>query len=135
MYNIKAFIGTIAKWLRHRSATPWLPVRIRLVPPIALVAQLDRASGYGPEGQGFDSSQARHITNVDRIKKHLLVFFFILFVKGFCNFLKLHHLLIKNIQIQHYFCFYYSTLSWMNLRIILHEGFGILFLFFCSIPN
>lgn len=26
----------------------------------ALVAQLDRASGYGPEGRGFESSRARH---------------------------------------------------------------------------
>ena len=29
-------------------------------PPRALVAQLDRASGYEPEGRGFDSLPARH---------------------------------------------------------------------------
>ena len=28
--------------------------------PIALLAQLDRVSGYGPEGQGFESLTARH---------------------------------------------------------------------------
>ncbi len=39
---------------------------------IALIAQLDRASGYGPEGREFESSSARH---KDFAKKQGLYFF------------------------------------------------------------
>ena len=35
----------------------------------ALIAQLDRASGYGPEGREFESSSARQ-------ERHLMSFFF-----------------------------------------------------------
>ena len=34
-------------------------------PPRALVAQLDRASGYEPEGRGFDSLPAHHYKSFD----------------------------------------------------------------------
>ena len=34
--------------------------------PLALVAQLDRASGYGPEGHGFESSSARQKESTEK---------------------------------------------------------------------
>ena len=40
--------------LTYFAPKPIMPVR-------ALVAQLDRASGYEPEGRGFDSLPARHM--------------------------------------------------------------------------
>ncbi len=41
--------------------------------PIALLAQLDRVSGYGPEGQGFESLTARH---EKRLHESVTLFFF-----------------------------------------------------------
>ena len=38
----------------------WCGNIIKLSKANALLAQLDRASGYGPEGQGFESLTARH---------------------------------------------------------------------------
>ena len=43
--------------------------------PIALLAQLDRVSGYGPEGQGFESLTARH--KKTRSHESVTLFFFI----------------------------------------------------------
>ena len=42
--------------------------------PIALLAQLDRVSGYGPEGQGFESLTARH--KKTRLYESTTLFFF-----------------------------------------------------------
>ena len=42
--------------------------------PIALLAQLDRVSGYGPEGQGFESLTARH---EKRLHESVTLFFFL----------------------------------------------------------
>lgn len=36
-------------------------VRFPSTPPYAPVAQLDRAFGFGPKGQGFKSFQVHHI--------------------------------------------------------------------------
>ena len=41
--------------------------------PIALLAQLDRVSGYGPEGQGFESLTARH--KKTRLHESVTLFF------------------------------------------------------------
>ena len=43
--------------------------------PIALLAQLDRVSGYGPEGQGFESLTARH--KKTRLHESVTLFFFL----------------------------------------------------------
>ena len=50
---------------QHRTLgrfSPWLASAKRI--PCAPVAQLDRASGFEPEGRGFESLPARHIRNV-----------------------------------------------------------------------
>ena len=39
----------------------------------ALLAQLDRVSGYGPEGQGFESLTARH--KKTRLHESVTLFF------------------------------------------------------------
>jgi hypothetical protein len=55
--------------------------RVRVVEfsPCAPVAQLDRASGYEPEGRGFESLRARHflllthlVTDLDRLLLFML---------------------------------------------------------------
>ena len=47
--------------------------------PIALLAQLDRVSGYGPEGQGFESLTARH--KKMRLHESVTLFFFCEIIK------------------------------------------------------
>ena len=47
--------------------------------PIALLAQLDRVSGYGPEGQGFESLTARH--KKTRLYESTTLFFFMNLLK------------------------------------------------------
>ena len=49
---------------QHRTPgrfSPWLASAKRI--PCAPVAQLDRASGFEPEGRGFESLPARHLRN------------------------------------------------------------------------
>ena len=55
--NGKLFYKTAKKELTIPS---WCGNIIKLSKANALLAQLDRASGYGPEGQGFESLTARH---------------------------------------------------------------------------
>ena len=58
MKNIKisVIISGVAREVQHQLLlTPCVCVLI-----IALVAQLDRALGYEPRGQGFESLRARH---------------------------------------------------------------------------
>ena len=55
--NRKLFYKTAKKELTIPSRCGNI---IKLSKANALLAQLDRASGYGPEGQGFESLTARH---------------------------------------------------------------------------
>ena len=41
--------------------------------PLAPLAQLDRASGYGPEGREFESLRVRHLSPTDRVGGAFLV--------------------------------------------------------------
>lgn len=58
--GILSFAGSIAKLVRHRTANPLPAVQVRVEPPSALVAQLDRVSDYESEGQEFESLRGHH---------------------------------------------------------------------------
>lgn len=53
--------GSIAKLVRQGTANPQPAVRIRVEPPSALVAQLDRVSDYESEGQEFESLRGHQV--------------------------------------------------------------------------
>ena len=58
------FIGSVAQSVEQGTENPCvggsIPLGATIFVFFALVAQLDRAFGYGPKGYGFDSYRAHH---------------------------------------------------------------------------
>ena len=64
-----------SRYIRPKLAGLTHSVKPKQVNKLAPLAQLDRASGYGPEGQGFEFSAAHHFTRFLSIYLGNRVFF------------------------------------------------------------